>query len=542
MLDLIFKRGGKNLMRAALDNSTVTIGRAPENSIRLLDPEISRRHCRIETKEGKKILLDLSRNGILLNGREIREKEITAGDILTIGPWSIFVEEETSARPMKTIVSSPVATRIIKYDAEDGNLTTESIEISVRPAGGGKQKRSFTTAEVTIGQHPACEFSLKDSFVSKHHCKIINHDGVLKLMDLASTNGTFVDSVRVGKMTLGRRGSFKIGRTEIDCRILKTLEKIGRDRNDRLGDMVGRSKSIRGVFRLIERVAPSDSSILITGESGTGKEVVAREIHNLSPRRKGPFVAINCGAMPASIIESQLFGHERGAFTGAVERMAGLFEQAKSGTLFLDEIAEMPLDLQTRLLRVLETKTVRRVGGREEIEVNARIIAATNRNLRRLVSEKKFREDLFFRLYIVPIEIPPLRGRLDDIKILADFFIGELSRGVGKTRLTEKALAKLSCHRWPGNVRELKNTIERALLFARKNRIDAGDLKFIPLFGAPTAVNSLKESERSLISTTISESMGNLSKAARKLGVARTSLQKKIKRLAIPTPRRQEND
>lgn len=537
MLDLILKRGGKNLMRTAITDSTVTIGRAPENTIRLLDPEISRDHCRIETKNGKKFLLDASRNGVLLNGTQIREKEIKAGDILTVGPWSILVEEEVAAQPMRTIVSSPVATRIIKYDAKNESLTTESIEIIAKLIGGGRQKRSFTAAEVTIGQHPACEFLIKDPYISKRHCKLVNQDGILKLLDLASTNGTFLDGVRVGQTIIGRYGSFKIGQTRIDCRVLKTTEKIGKGKNDRMGSMVGRSKPMRGIFRLIERVASSDSSVLVTGESGTGKELVAREIHNFSPRRKGPFVAINCGAMPATIIESQLFGHERGAFTGAVERAPGLFEQAKGGTLFLDEIGEMPIEIQTRFLRVLETRTVRRVGGREEIEVNARVIAATNKDLRQLVSEKKFREDLFFRLYIVPVEIPPLRDRPDDIKALADFFIGATPKGVGKVHFTEKALAKLLRHNWPGNVRELKNTLERSIFFARKNLIDADDLKFIPVDDTIRAANSLKESEREFISSVLNNSFGNLSKAARKLGVSRTTLQKKIKRMAISIPR-----
>jgi two-component system response regulator PilR (NtrC family) len=230
-------------------------------------------------------------------------------------------------------------------------------------------------------------------------------------------------------------------------------------------NIIGRSDPMAAVFRLIETVAPTMSTILVTGESGTGKELVARAIHFNSPRRDRPFVALNCGALPEQLLESELFGHVRGAFTGAATNKKGLVELAERGTVFLDEIAEMTPLVQVKLLRVLQERRFRRLGGLEEVEADIRIIAATNQDLAKLVAENRFREDLFYRINVIPIHLPPLRERREDIPLLADHFLGRYRQQMGKqvTGISGEALALLAAYRWPGNIRELENVIERAV-------------------------------------------------------------------------------
>ena len=235
-----------------------------------------------------------------------------------------------------------------------------------------------------------------------------------------------------------------------------------------LGEMVGSSHAMQKVFHLIRQVAPSAASVMISGESGTGKELVAREVHKLSPRRNQPFVAINCAALPESLIESELFGHEKGAFTGAMDRRPGCFEQAHGGTLFLDEIGEMPLATQSKLLRVLEERQVRRLGGRTEIEVDTRIVAATNRPLDAALRDKYLREDLFYRINVFHIELAPLRDRKEDIAAIAESMLVSLNRKHGATvsRIEPAVMSRLEAHQWPGNIRELRNVMERAVILA----------------------------------------------------------------------------
>jgi DNA-binding NtrC family response regulator len=300
--------------------------------------------------------------------------------------------------------------------------------------------------------------------------------------------------------------------------------------------MVGVSKQMRAIFGLISRVAPTDAAVLISGESGTGKELVALELHRLSGRKDRKFIAVNCGSIPGTIIESQLFGHERGAFTGAVERASGYFEQARGGTLFLDEIGEMPLELQTRLLRVLETKTVRRIGGQEEIPVDFRLICATNRNLQRMVQEGRFREDLLFRIFVVPVDLPPLRERPEDTLALAKNYAAELAPKGRNPSLTDAALEAIAGHNWPGNVRELKNTIERTLIMCDRDIVEAADIKFASI-GQANGNGELKDKERSHLEDALRECSGNITLAAKKLGIARTTLQAKIKRYDIEIPK-----
>jgi len=315
---------------------------------------------------------------------------------------------------------------------------------------------------------------------------------------------------------------------------------VGNRQSDRL--ILGRSKKMQEVYRIVERVAASPrATVLIEGESGTGKEMIAKAIHHGTPGRSGPFMEINCGSLPASLLESELFGHEKGAFTDAKTLKKGLIETATGGTLFLDEIGEMPIELQAVLLRVIETKRFKRVGGTEDIEVNLRIIAATNQDLRKAVAEKRFRKDLYYRLNVVPIHVPPLRERPEDLPVLASYFIDVFNKDLSKNirGLSPSARARLQEYNWPGNVRELRNVIERAILLESEDLIL---LEHLPLEISAGMVESfemeepedfvpvpLSEAERVQILKTIEWARGNKTKAARTLGISRQTLREKLR-------------
>ena len=324
--------------------------------------------------------------------------------------------------------------------------------------------------------------------------------------------------------------------------------------------LVGRSASMQAVYRMITRVLRNDLTVLVLGESGTGKELVAEAIHQLGHRKDGPFVAVNTAAIPAELIESELFGHEKGAFTGAVARHAGKFEQAHGGTLFLDEIGDMPLEAQTRLLRALQSGQIRRVGGRAEIAVDVRIIAATNKDLAPMIAAGLFREDLFYRLNVVPITLPPLRERSDDIPALARHFLQQAAgEGLPRRRLSDAAAAQLAQQAWRGNVRELRNFIYRLALLAREDQIDPAALEPLlaqqsaePTGGAadlgaaviawlrahePAAGGvydaALAAFERPLLADALRRTGGNQLRAAQLLGINRNTLRKRLTELAI---------
>ncbi len=333
---------------------------------------------------------------------------------------------------------------------------------------------------------------------------------------------------------------------------------------------IGRSQAMQGVYRMITRVLANDLTVLVTGESGTGKELVAEAIHGLGKRKSGPFIAVNAAAIPHDLIESELFGHEKGAFTGAVSQSIGKFEQANGGTLFLDEIGDMPAEAQTRLLRALQSGRIRRVGGRQEIAVDVRIIAATNRMLEPMIAKGSFREDLYYRLNVVPIHMPPLRDRRDDIDALSAHFLAQAeSEGLPARTMDGSALDVLKARSWPGNVRELRNVVFRLALMARDEAIDARTVEdalgpteetigavagdgfataladWLQTHPAPTGTlyhGALAAFELPLFEHALKETDGNQLRAAALLGINRNTLRKKLRELAIHaedfTPRR----
>ena len=291
------------------------------------------------------------------------------------------------------------------------------------------------------------------------------------------------------------------------------------------------------VFDSIRQVSPSRATVLVEGESGTGKELVAHSVHRLSPRANGPFIPVHCAALTESLLESELFGHEKGAFTGAIERRQGRFEQADGGTLFLDEVGEIDPSVQVKLLRVLEERRFERVGGSESIDVDVRLIAATNRDLKTMVDAGDFREDLYYRLYVVAIQMPPLRDRRTDIPLLINHYLATFNEENEKQfeGLTPDALDLLSSYEWPGNVRELRNLIERMVVMARGPRLTVRDIPIQIREGTGQIVavrkggeHSLQEAERTMIQKALKTSNGNRTRAAELLGISRRTLHRKI--------------
>jgi DNA-binding NtrC family response regulator len=395
--------------------------------------------------------------------------------------------------------------------------------------------------------------------------KWLRHEGYdlpVLMVSALDTAKTAVEALQLGAADYLVKG-FELD--ELRQRVANLLKLVGLEQeNENLrrrvateghfGQMIGRSAAVRKVFELADRVAPTDSTVLILGESGTGKDLLAQEIHARSQRNGKAWVAVNCAALPETLIESELFGYERGAFTGAAQQKKGRFEQAHGGTLFLDEIGDMNPVTQSKVLRALENRTVERLGGTQSIPVDVRVISATHRNLPLAIRDGKFREDLFYRLRVVTIELPALRAHKDDIAILAEAFVRLHGARLGRTpRLGKEALKALENYDWPGNVRELKNTIERCLVLSRGEEIAASDLPEEVLHGAPVVPKSgvdrddlglkekdFREAKRKFEIAYLLRQLGvhrwNISRTAATIGLHRQSLQERLRELGIRRP------
>src|SRR4051794_1791786 len=333
---------------------------------------------------------------------------------------------------------------------------------------------TFDKEEIRIGSMDDNDVVLGDDTVSRYHCRIAQEDNGYVLVDNRSTNGTFVNKVRIREAFLKPGSIVSVGQSQLRFNAREEEVEIVPSRSDHCAGLIGGNARMREIYSIIEKIAPTATTVVIDGETGTGKEVVAQAIHSLSPRSRNDLVVFDCGAVPPNLIESELFGHEKGSFTGAVMTRQGLFEQADGGTLFLDELGELPIDLQPKLLRALEQREVRRVGSAKPSKVDVRIIAATNRNLEDEVRAGRFRQDLFYRLSVVRLHLPSLHARADDVPLLAQHFLDHgmfnsdstTARKPRVKRVSRDASAALQNYPWPGNVRELVNVIERSVSFA----------------------------------------------------------------------------
>jgi len=363
---------------------------------------------------------------------------------------------------------SPPATRVLVGDQGPvRRVRTYRLRVE---GPGGDQVRVVEEPTLRVGAREGNDLVIADDpAVSRLHFEIEVDPLGHRLRDLGSTNGTFVDGMRAGDVYLLRGARIRAGATQLTFELTDQEREVPAQPGDRFGPMFGRSVAMREVFALLGRVAPTDVTVLVEGETGTGKELVAQALHEKSKRAGGPFVVLDCASVTANLLESELFGHERGAFTGASERRIGRLEEADGGTLFIDELGELPLELQPKLLRVLERREVRRLGGRQVIPVDVRVVAATNRDLARDVNEGTFREDLYYRLAVVRVRVPPLRERREDIPGLVEQFVRRaLPRDTPRAEallgsLSPKTRERLTRHPWPGNVRELRNVVERSL-------------------------------------------------------------------------------
>jgi len=381
--------------------------------------------------------------------------------------------------------------------------------------------------------------TLTDKTVSRRHLMALWEGDAVLLRDQGSTNGTFVQGSRFKEIEIGFGAEFKLGRTVI--KFLPEEEIVDPEPSEQaaFGHLIGGDTKMRQLFKLMQDVAATDATVLIEGETGTGKELIAEEIHNHSTRKDGPFIVFDCGSVPRELIESALFGHVRGSFTGAITDRRGAFADAHGGTIFLDEIGEMALDLQPSLLRVLDKKAVRRVGSNQYERIDVRVVAATNRDLRAEVAKKTFREDLYYRLAVIRLSVPPMRERGSDIPLLIDWFINRFSNGK-PLKVGPEDMNRLRRHSWPGNVRELRNTIERACLLARGEYINLDDALHeepTPSLGIRTdlpfkeAKGQLVEMfEREYIEDLMRRHRMNLSAAAREAQIDRKHLRELIRK------------
>ncbi len=344
-------------------------------------------------------------------------------------------------------------------------LQVRRCHLSVLSGVDAGQSIEVETSLMRVGARERCDLTLTDSRVSGYHFEIQLDSVGYRLRDMDSSNGTFVSGLRVREAYLEPGMVISVGDSRIRFEPLKTSSRVQLSERSYFGSLLGQGPQMRSLFAQLERVAPTEASVLIMGETGVGKELVADAIHQASPRAACPFVVVDCGAISGSLIASELFGHEKGAFTGATSTRIGAFERANGGTLFLDELGELPIDLQPSLLGALERRRIRRVGGKRDIPIDIRIVAATHRDLPRAINKGRFREDLYYRLAVVQAKVPPLRERLEDVPMLVKHFLEEMPGG-DKLKLKQRTIDNLCRHDYPGNVRELRNLIERAVIMS----------------------------------------------------------------------------
>jgi DNA-binding NtrC family response regulator len=476
------------------------------------DPEVADHHWLVMARAGTVVAYDLAR----ANGERPKELHIPMNQRLALG--RDFALTRISEPALST--GERQGPRTERIDFAGGSTTRLSIVVG----NGSEAKRVCINGNpIHIGSSPDNDLILSDKAVSARHCRFEPAESGLVIRDLGSRNGTYVNGVRVLTALLSDGAHIRIGRT--------TLRVAARSENAsmNLTGMVAESPGMLEVLAEVQHMAALSWPVLIFGESGTGKEHVARALHKAGPRHYETFVALNAGGLPRELVESELFGHERGSFTGASAIHKGVFEQADRGTLFLDEIGELPLEMQARLLRTVEAGEIRRVGGESNLRTDVRIVCATNRNLRAMVAAGSFRQDLYYRLARFVIEVPPLRTRPEDIRALAVHFLSSIASEVGPRNLTPDAISQLLGYGWPGNVRELFNVLATACASTISSQLETSDIEraFGRVGGARAEV---KTATLEALRQALQDHGGNLSATARSLGIARSTLRDRLKR------------
>ena len=537
MPELVFLRRGEEVLRFTLDRPRIVLGRGERCDVVIPDPEVSRQQAAVVLSGDSASVEDLSGKGTVVGGTRAPRAALADGAEIALGQWRAIFRAHAAAEPA---TETEVRGTVAHPGADAGSERWQAAQIRLRHAGSESVHRLVGDG-ATIGKDAGNDLVLDDRFISGKHVRITRRGGRFLVLDHASTNGTWLGAVRLFEAEVPLHTQIHVGETDI---VLEPASSARKDAPSTWQGLVGSDPAMKLLIELIERVSPSSAAVIILGESGTGKELVARAVHARSPRAERPFIPVNCAAISKELIESELFGHEKGAFTGAVGTHKGAFEEADGGTLFLDEIGELPLDLQAKLLRALESGEIKRVGASRPSHVDVRVVAATNRDLLAASRSGRFRDDLYYRLCVVPLTVPPLRNRRGDVAALAEHFLTLFSPRGQTVRFTPPALARLEGHPWPGNVRELRNVVHRALLLRRGTAIDEADLTFDPdpsprqrdgngIASQYVPGRKLEEllelAERQIVESALRQFNNNRERVAKELGVARSTLFKRLK-------------
>ncbi len=523
----ILKENSENII-LRIENGDVKVGSSLLCDISIPDSGLDEFHFEITENSDRFVIRKNGRSDLRINGKSVySEMVLTSGDRIEAGSLTFVFKDKIKERSISTAVLS-----------ED--ISEQEIKKAYLVIKEGENERIFHLPKdrhISIGSSEKSDLTIKDKFVSERHCTIFFENGRYFIRDNFSRNGTQVNGVRTRDAEIKSGSIIRIGKTEMILRIEHSSVNLEMDDSTEFCGIAGFSNQMKQLFALIKKVAPSDIPILITGETGTGKELVARAIYKSSSRSDKIFIPLNCSSISREVLESELFGHTKGSFTGAVANRKGIFEEATDGTVFLDEIGDMPLDLQAKILRTIEYGEIRSVGSNRPITVNTRIISATNKDLDEATKNNQFRDDLFYRLSVIHLHIPPLRERREDIIPIAERFLKRFAP-TRELTLTSQAKDKLISYNWPGNVRELKNVMIRAILFARGDKIEdtsiifqqTGLKDYMDYADRFIKIKPLYQIEQEIITNAMKLYNGDLNSVAEKLDISVSELKEKIKR------------
>jgi DNA-binding NtrC family response regulator len=526
---LVFYRRGQELMRVLLDRPRTTVGRSSGADVVVPDPLVARLQAAIERDGERYRLVDLSGAKTAVGGAQVATSDLSDGIDIAFGSFRALFQKElpegaadsSQARTLVTGVEAPALPKELWLVAQQVGSDSAPESVALK-------------ASLEIGSSAKSNLRLEHAAVSSHHARLSRQDDRLVLQDLGSTNGTWLSGVRIREIELTLGVRCRIGPWDVWVEGKRsTLPANSED----FEGLISADPGMRAIFAQVDRVAQSNAPVVITGESGTGKELLAEAIHRRSRRAGAPLIPINCGAIAHSLMEAEIFGHEKGSYTGADTARRGALLEANGGTLFLDEIGELPIDLQPKLLRAVELGEVKPIGAGKPSKVDVRFVCATNRNLGDEIRYRRFREDLFFRLAVVTLQLPPLRHRISDVPLLWAYFMRKLGTTAIPLALSEAARGKLLEHRWPGNVRELRNVAQRALLTCVGTVIDPEHIVFDahtldPAAGASETFNpvglTLAQIEAASIEINLRHLKGNRRAVSKQLDIAKSTLLKKI--------------
>ncbi len=521
-------KDGKESVVLKIEKSEVKIGSSLLCDISLPQSGLEEFHFELINRGKEYFLRPSGGNPVTINDKKVKSEEVLKdGDVLNAGNLSFLFSLRVSG--------DSGSTAILQEDDERGDIGAAFLVLK----SGNDDERFFELKkgkQTVLGSGKNSDIRIEDKYISEKHCTFFFDRNICFIRDNLSKNGTFVNGVKTREAEIKDGSVIRVGKTEL---VFRTEEKKAALKPDDVNEfcgIIGFSTKMKELFAVIRKVAPTEVPVLITGESGTGKELVARAIYRNSSRSDRIFIPLNCSSVAKDVIESELFGHIKGSFTGAVSNRKGIFEEATDGTVFLDEIGDMPLELQAKILRTIEYGEVRPVGSNKPIIVNTRIISATNKNLEEAARNEQFREDLYYRLGVVHLHIPALRERREDIIQIAETFLKRFAP-LRELSFTRAAKEKLLSYNWPGNVRELKNVVIRSVLFATQESIDESSVIFqatglrdyMNYADRFIRVKPLCEVEKEIINSAMNIYNGDLNTVSEKLGISLSDLKEKIK-------------